>query len=604
MKHFSALSAVRIFLVTWWLLAGVGSASAQAPGWSQLALPTMTPSGGMSIIASAADANGNIFVVGGISGTTTIAGTTFTFGSGQSDYYVAKWNSASGYVWAVRAGGTPGSSNADQAYIRPTGIALVGSSIYIAGTYSGPTAAFGATILLNAGQFLYTNNSFVAKLTDAGTSASFSWATRLSAASIIGSGFALTALGASRSGVYVAGWFQGGTLDVGSTTLTNAGIADLYVAKLSDAGTSGSVVWAQRAGGPFNDQCAAMAVRGSDVYLTGFTNSAPATFGTVVVPAIGSFVLNAYVAKLTDAGSNGTFQWATRAGAASASSSVVPTAIVLSGPAVYVAGNYFGNVGFGPTTLPVTGSNDYDVFVAKLTDAGTSGTFNWGVAGGSTKVDDVGGLAANGSGVYVGGRFTGPTATFGATALTNPNTPSLPSAVYVTRISDGGASGAFAWAQSGGASTNYATSYQDNAAGVVLTAGRGYLLGNLAGSYNGNPTTPTSTTATFGSLTQTTQGTGIGFIATWLDNSLLATAPGKAAGPLSLWPNPAHGAATVRLPAGDATPLMLLDGLGRVVRRYPAPLAGILDAVLDLRGLPAGQYVLRGAGRAQRLTVE
>lgn len=82
-------------------------------------------------------------------------------------------------------------------------------------------------------------------------------------------------------------------------------------------------------------------------------------------------------------------------------------------------------------------------------------------------------------------------------------------------------------------------------------------------------------------------------------------APGRPAAPLGLWPNPAHDAATVPLPARtEAGPLLLLDGLGRVVRHYPTPAAGTPNLALDLRGLPAGQYVLRGAGRAQRLAVE
>ncbi|WP_262895438.1 hypothetical protein [Hymenobacter properus] len=42
--------------------------------------------------------------------------------------------------------------------------------------------------------------------------------------------------------------------------------------------------------------------------------------------------------------------------------------------------------------------------------------------------------------------------------------------------------------------------------------------------------------------------------------------------------------------------------LGRPVRRYPAP-AGP-ETTLDLRDLPAGLYLLRGAGPDQRLAVE
>ena len=49
-------------------------------------------------------------------------------------------------------------------------------------------------------------------------------------------------------------------------------------------------------------------------------------------------------------------------------------------------------------------------------------------------------------------------------------------------------------------------------------------------------------------------------------------------------------------------PLLLTDALGRIVRRYPAP-AGP-DAVLDLRGLPAGVYVVGCGQVTQRLVAE
>ena len=55
-----------------------------------------------------------------------------------------------------------------------------------------------------------------------------------------------------------------------------------------------------------------------------------------------------------------------------------------------------------------------------------------------------------------------------------------------------------------------------------------------------------------------------------------------------------------RLPA--PAPLTLTDAQGRTVRRYPAP-AGA-EAALDLSGLPAGLYLLRGAGPVRCLAVE
>ena len=83
----------------------------------------------------------------------------------------------------------------------------------------------------------------------------------------------------------------------------------------------------------------------------------------------------------------------------------------------------------------------------------------------------------------------------------------------------------------------------------------------------------------------------------------LATAAAKATPAGQLFPNPAHSTATLRLPAATARqPLTLTDALGRLVRQYPAP-AGP-EAVLDLRGLPAGTYLVRCGALSQRLVVE
>ena len=86
-------------------------------------------------------------------------------------------------------------------------------------------------------------------------------------------------------------------------------------------------------------------------------------------------------------------------------------------------------------------------------------------------------------------------------------------------------------------------------------------------------------------------------------NAPLATTAAKATPAAQLFPNPAHGTATLRLPAGAARlPLALSDALGRLVRQFPAP-AGA-EAVLDLRGLPAGVYWVRCGALSQRLVVE
>ncbi|MDO7854265.1 T9SS type A sorting domain-containing protein [Hymenobacter convexus] len=86
-------------------------------------------------------------------------------------------------------------------------------------------------------------------------------------------------------------------------------------------------------------------------------------------------------------------------------------------------------------------------------------------------------------------------------------------------------------------------------------------------------------------------------------NAPLAAATAKAAPVAQLFPNPAHGAATLRLPVGaPRLPISLSNALGQVVRRYPAPTTA--EAALDLRGLPAGAYVVRYGEYTQRLVVE
>ena len=80
---------------------------------------------------------------------------------------------------------------------------------------------------------------------------------------------------------------------------------------------------------------------------------------------------------------------------------------------------------------------------------------------------------------------------------------------------------------------------------------------------------------------------------------------------MSVFPNPAHGTATLRLPtalrAGQATPVDVLNSLGQSVRTtvYPAT-AESLELSLD--GLAAGVYTVHARTAAgpvsRRLVVE
>ncbi|GAA3977813.1 T9SS type A sorting domain-containing protein [Hymenobacter antarcticus] len=549
-------------------------AAAQAPAWQSARAVAVATAAVMrnnsTVTATAVDAAGNVYLAGEFTNTVVLGGTTLT-SLGLNDVFVAKFNPASNqFVWAQRAGGT----NDDRA----TALAVSGTSVYVAGHFYSLTVGFGTTTLTNAN----SNGSFevfVAKLTDAGSTGSFVWAQRAGGTE---TDFA-TALVVSGTSVYVAGFFDSPTAGFGPATLTSAGSYDVFVAKLTDAGSTASFGWAQRAGGTGNDGTFALAVSGTSVYVAGYFQSLTVGFGATTLTNTNANGSNdVYVAKLTDAGSTGSFGWAQRAGGTGSETAL---ALAVSGPSVYVAGSFTSaTAGFGPATLTNAGSQD--IFVAKLADAGPTGSFTWAQRAGGTGNDLAGALAVSGTSVYVAGYFSN-VAGFGATTLTSAGSRVGIRDVFVAKLADAGSTGSFGWAQRAGGTSD------DEANALSLSGTSVYVAGYFG-----------SATASFSSITlsnPTLNASTLGFLASLTDATLTATTASRA--PAALFPNPARRTATLRLPAGTApAPLTLTDARGRAVRRYPAPAGS--EAALDLRGLPAGLYLLRGAGPAQRLLVE
>ncbi|MDB5268379.1 MAG: C-terminal target protein [Hymenobacter sp.] len=545
-------------------------ASAQAPAWQSaqaVAVATAAANNPYSeVTASAVDAAGNVYLAGSFRNTVVLGGTTLT-SLGNSDIFVTKFNPASNqFVWALRAGGF----GTDAA----SALAVSGTSVYVAGAFESSAAGFGTTTLVNAGYI----DVFVAKLADAGSTGSFVWAQR---AGGMYSDYA-NALVVSGASVYVAGAFESSTAGFGPATLATAGDGDVFVAKLADAGSTGSFVWAQRAGGTGTDAARTLAISGTSVFVAGNFGSSTADFGLTTLTNAGA--INLFVAKLSDAGSTGSFVWTQRAGGLDGESA---NALAVSGAGVFLAGEFTSSsVRFGSTTLTNAGGNSGrgDVFVAKLADAGSTGSFVWAQRAGGTDSEYANALVVSGTSLYVAGDFYGSTTRFGSATLTNAGTGSAD--VFVAKLTD---AGSFEWAQRAGGTGN-------DAAHTLAVSGTSVCI---AGYFS-------SPTASFGAttLTNPVPNTSLGFLASLTDPTLTATTATTAPRePASLFPNPAHHAATLRLPAGTApAPLTLTDALGRAVRRYPAP-AGP-EAALDLQGLPVGLYLLRGAGPAQRLDVE
>ncbi len=515
----------------------------------------------------------------------------------------------------------------------------VNGNVYLAGFFVG-NITFGSTTLTSAGG----SDIFIAKWNPVTTT--FSWAQR-------GGGAAddrATALASNGSSLFLTGYFTSATASFGGTTLTNTASGpgtdfDVFITKITDAGSSGSFVWATRAGsagiarayalatsgnavyvgGSFSGTAAfdsfsittnggteafvaklldsgaagtfawakqarstgstmdvnALAVSGASVYAVGSFLGSTATLGTVTL-SNSSSNFDGFVTKLTDAGTSADFVWAQRAGGIDTDD---VQGLAVRGSALYISGNFLGTASFGSLTLSSAGL--YDLFVAKLTDAGSTGSFVWAKRAGGPENDYAPALAVNGSSLCVAGAFKG-SADFGSTTLTSAGDYD----VFATKIVDAGSSGSFAWAQrAGGAGV-------DAAATVALDRTTVYVAGSL---------TPP---ASFGPFVVTGQpNTRIGFLASLTDPVLTATTAARSDFSFSLTPNPAHGTASLTLPtvpgAASAT-LTLLDALGRAVRTRPATPGARTE--FNLSGLAPGLYALRataGAATAtQRLVVE
>lgn len=569
--HCSALNmlAKAWRLLTLVLLASM-SVSAQAPAWQSLLTPT---DGSGYVTAVAVDATGAVYLTGVFNGRLTFGGTTL-LGAGFADIFIAKWNpSTNAFVWAKRAGGPED----DRAY----GIAVSGANVYVVGSFESTSADFGTTTLRNAQPatvpFNFRSDAFVAKLVDSGSDASFVWAQQAG-----GPGFDIaSAVVADGNTVYLAGRHGAPSATFGNIIVANNSggtqlNTDLFVAKLTDTGSTGTFVWVREGGGLGSDYAAALAVSGSSLYVSGaFQNYA--VLGTTALSAPGC--TSGFVAKLTDNGSSSSSEWSQALGSSQQFNSSTATAVAVRGTSVYLAGNFDGTGTFGPISLASAGFSD--AFIAKITDTGTRATVNWAQRCGGSSFDGAAALVANGTGVYVTGGFLSPSATFGATVLTNINPATTSSSgnpdIFLAHLTE---AGSFAWTlQAGSTST-------DNGLALATSASNVYVAGSV--------TTP----ATFGRFTLASAPLNFTrpFIASVGTTPLAAARPGFRVGG-SLYPNPAHATTTVPLPAATGRTqavLTLTNVVAQVVRTQLVALSTAPSSYqMDLANLPRGLYTLR-----------
>ncbi|PJJ54718.1 T9SS type A sorting domain-containing protein [Hymenobacter chitinivorans] len=555
-------------LVALFLLLGSLSGQAQAPAW-QTAIELGQTRGGnpnpvyngnsIEVRTTAADASGNIFIAGMLTGTVSFGPTTLT-SAGESDIFVAKWSTTrNAFVWAQQAGG----SLTDGA----TELVVEGSNIYMTGDVTG-TANFG-TLTMTDPAVTNMQLGYLVKLTDAGSTASFTW---LQPIGNPGGGY-VSGLAVKGPAVYLTGAFRN-TISFGNTTLTSAGSTDIHVVKMLDGGPSASFVWAQRMGGTGIDYGGKLAVTAAGLYLTG-DFAGVADFGPSSLTSTSNY--NVFVAKLTEVAGAPNFAWVRQMGGSEYSSFSAPLAV--SGTNVYVGGSFVGTARFGSTTITSL-DNRKDGFITRLTDNGNSADFAWVQRAGGSGDTYVTRFLVQGSDMYVGGGFT-LAASFGSTTLTN--TRSYNFDVFVAKLTDTGNAGYFQWAQSATGSGSV------QLAGLVKQGTNLYTSGKF--NYS----------ATFGTLSVSSPSIYASYLATLPISLATAVRPTATQLPLDFYPNPAH--TTVQVPlATPVTLLTLIDQLGRTVRMQ----AG---STLPLHNVTPGLYLLQAATpgqplRAARVVVE
>jgi hypothetical protein len=433
------------------------TASSQAPGW-QWAWGAGT-TGNEAATASAMDPSGNLYVCGWFTSASISFGSTtlLNASNGTADVFVTKYNSSGSAIWAVNFGGNDG----ELAY----GINVdVNGNINVTGSFNSPSITVGSTTLTNSGSG--SAEVFVFQLSNAGT---VNWA-KSGGGSGHDRGMGITS--DQGGNIIVTGWFASTTVNFGNGNVSNAsgGSNDIFVVKYSSSGnpiwtknfggtsndmgvsvtcdasgniyftghfssssinfgtgslnnsspgspdifyaklnSSGNGIWANAAGGPFDDFGNAITLAGNSLYVTGSFSGNSIQFGTFTLNNSSPGFGDIYIMK---SDLNGVVSWAISAGSFDDESGLGIAADQAG--SVYVTGYFISNsVSFGNQSITNSGPGLREIFVCKYN---TSGNIQWVLSAGNTGEETAYGIAcdATGNQVRICGMFNSGIVSFGS----------------------------------------------------------------------------------------------------------------------------------------------------------------------------------------------
>jgi hypothetical protein len=389
--------------------------------------------------AIAIDASGNVTIAGSFSNTVDFGGGgSGLVSAGNTDIFIAKYNSLGVHQWSKRIGGT-----GDDAAL---GLALDGSGNPIITGYHSGSVDFGGGVLPNFGG----HDFFVAKYVGTGT---YQWALGFGSTPT-DEGHAVVCDGMAN--VYVTGVFSMNTT-FGGGTLMSAGGTDIVLAKYNTAGIH---QWSQRFGGATPDAGEGLALDASgNVLLTG-SFQGTANFGGGVFNGVGS--KDAVLAKYN---SSGTHQWSKQFG--STLDDVGQSVTTDASGNVFTTGFFSGSADFGGGALVPQGASA--LFIAKYNSAGAHQWSQRAAGMGTSTGRSV--ALDNAGNVLLTGSFTS-VANFGGSNLFTAGSDDVFIAKYTT-------AGVHKW------SFSYGSNSTDAGVGVVTDASRNiFLAGNFNATIN------------------------------------------------------------------------------------------------------------------------
>jgi hypothetical protein len=350
-----------------------------------------------SVIAM--DGSDNIYVAGVFTGSASFGGSTLT-NAGGTDLFLAKYSSAGIHQWSVRYGNT-GNETVQAMTLDSTG------KIIIAAHFSG-LANFGGTNFV-------TTPSGVAIAKYSPTDGSHIWSEGYYGTSSVLSAGGITTDAADN--VLTTGYFQG-TINLGTTNMTNADGTDMFVAKYS---TLGAPIWSITYPRNAADDIAQDIVCDSNnnVFVTGYTLGYIDFGGGYIISDTGSDV---FVLKLN---SSAAFQWARGYGgprAQRAFSMVIDYSEDPTNGRLIIAGDFYQAANIGGITMTAPALS---AFLMKLNT--TTGDPFWARRTGGNLVSKTSNILA-----------LGPSGTFRLTGSVDNSTKDFITATITPTGSGGG----------------------------------------------------------------------------------------------------------------------------------------------------------------------